>query len=326
MKTIKSRTAAHPLPGGEFATSVRQGSNPPAQIANAGAFGWSFCRFCGRQTEYAVAIEAVRVFRKIRSGLYKAVPLTATIRAEAQTLANSLVEQFKGALDGCIGPFGPGQMLAAYCDIREMSGDFSVDAFRDQVERNALITIWAKNGNIAGAARLPGDQNGSQRPSKLYCDLHYPGRSDDARRAYQRDRKFVAEYEELISLIWEQYAGRIRQWHVDDHAFVRHAAYHHLRLMKSPTRALDDYVEPNSIATYPAKPTALPKKSIAAYYEIARKAHYRLRCMAPTSPVFGELTRMNALNQSEIARLLGVKRQAVSAALKRRARAAALES
>jgi hypothetical protein len=326
MKTIKSRIVAYTHTGGEFATSVRERSNPPAQMASAGAFRWSFCRFCGRQTEYAVAIEAVRVFKKIRSGLCKAVPLTATIRAEAQTLANALVEQFKGALEGCTGPFGPGKMLAAYCDIREMCGDFSVDAFRDQVERNALITIWAKNGNMAGAARLPGDQNGSQRPSKLYCDLHYPGRSDDARRAYQRDRKFVAEYEELICLIWEQYAGRIRQWHVDDHAFVRHAAYHHLRLMKSPTRALDDYVDPNPVATYPAKTTALPKKSIADYYEIARKAHYRLRSMAPTSPVFGELTQKSAFNQSEIARLLGVKRQAVSAALKRRARAVALEN
>lgn len=332
MAIVKTRKVAHPHPGGEFATAVREGRHAADEMTSTDAFRWSFCKFCGRQTEYAVAIESVRVFKKIRSGLYKAVPLTDTMRAEAQTMADALVEQFKAALDGRFGPYGPGQMLLAYCNIREMRGEFSidaihaVDAFRDQVERHAQLIIWARNGTVAGAARLPGDQSGSQRPSKKYCDLHYPGRSDDARRAYQRDRKFVAEYDEIICLIWTQYAGRIRQWHIDDHAFVRDAAYHHLRLMKSPTRALDGYADPNLVAKHPAPTTALRKKSIEDYYEIARKAHNRLQRMAPTKPLFGELDGKGVLNQSEIARTLGVNRQAVSAALKRRVRAGTSET
>lgn len=277
-----------------------------------------FCRFCGRQTEYAVAIETVRVFKVLKGRDAKAIPLTESMRTEAQSVANHLVTLYEQAIAGERGPYGVGLMLTAFCDVREMGGDTSVEAFRDQVERRALITEWAKHGDIFGAPRLPGTHKGAQRPSKLYCDLHYPRRSIDARRAYQRDRRFVAEYEEIIRQTWSSYAGHLRRWHIDDETLVRHAAYHMIRIIKSPTKLLDELSVIRSTVASQQESTTSHSKLIGDYYELARNSYHILRNMMKESKDWLDEMKENGItNQADVARKIGVKRQAVSAALKK---------
>lgn len=317
MPRQKSLTVSNRFPDSDFGTVVRDPVFTADRLNSAQPYLWCFCKLCGRQTEYAVALESVSIFKRLKNGAAKAVPLSAAMRADAQSSADGLVAKYELALAGDQGLSSPQNVRLEHCDIREMRGDFSVESFRDQVERRALLIEWAKHGDIAGAIRLPGNPQGAQRPSKLYCDLHYPGRSDDARRAYQRDRRFVAEFEELIQEFWAQYAGHLRQWHIDDHALVRHAAYHHLRLMKAPTRTLDDYL--NSIGLTSSRPQKAPNvKSIDDYYDVARAAHTRIGRMKEMSNWTDELKEHGILNQAEVARRLGIGRQAVSTAIKRR--------
>lgn len=316
MPKKKMEVEASPQSGTAFATVVRE-SIPILPANRRHSILWCFCEFCGRQTEYAVASEAVSVYERLgnESGSAKAVPRTDAMRVKARKVADDLVVQYEQAMTGCYDPDAQGKLLDAFCDRGQMLGDFSVDSFRDQVERRALNFIWFQHGDMYGAVRLPDPQNGAQRPSKLYCDLHQPGRSEATRRAYQRDRRFVAEYEEIVRVLWSRHAGDLRQWHIDDHALVRHAAYHVVRLLKAPTRILDEYPDLKVTAT-----TQSREKSIEDYYEKARTSHNRLRQMREPTEWIDDLQERGVTNQSELARHLGVERQAVSAALKRRAK------
>lgn len=317
MPRKKTYAVASAYPGSEFADVVRA-QVVSAESMNSGTpYLWCFCRLCGRKTEYADALKSERVFKRIKHGA-KEVAISAEMRANAQRRADELVATYAKAVSGAIGLPAPGVLLLEHCDIREMRGDFSVASFRVQVERRTLLLEWARHGDMTAAVRLPGQQQGAQRPSKLYCDLHYSGRSDDARRAYQRDRRFVAEYEELIRELWAQYAGHLRAWNLDDHTLVRNAAYHHLRLMKAPTRALEEVLDDKDAAT-PSHKSTSSAKSIEDYYEIARAAHKRIRHMKEPTDWFEGLKSHGTFNQSEVARHLGIERQAVSAALKRKA-------
>jgi hypothetical protein len=236
------------------------------------------------------------------------------MRVEAQQLADELVAQYERTMDGSDKLNNPGEMLLAYCDIQEMRGDFSVESFRDQVERRAEYSVWAKHGDMYSVPRLLGTPVGRQRPSKLYCHLHYPGRNVAARRAYQRDRKFFPEYEAIVDQMWKVSAGHLRQWNVDDHILVRDAAYHWVRISKAPTRKLDDSLGPTLAGT-----TCLNGKSIESYYYRARLAYQRLMKLLGSNDGLDGLNEKGTANQSDIARQLGVSRQAVSAALKKRA-------
>ncbi len=311
-----ARVVANKQPGSEFATVART-STVTAQRMNSGhPYLWCFCKFCGQQTEYAIAREAVKVFRKISNGAIE-VQVSDDMLANAETSANDLAAIYEKLLNDTEEIYAAGKMLLDYCDVREMGGDFSVESFRDQVRSYCLLVEWARHGDIAGAARLPGKTKGAQRPSKLYCELHYPGRSDDARRAYQRDRRFVADYEELIRIIWAQYAGRLRQWNIDDHTMVRNAAYHQLRLMKAPTRILDDCFKTKELKSRCIAPTATVKP-MEDYYSVARTAFEKIRSLAEEKDWINEMKDHRIVNQSEIARRLGINRQAVSAAIKKR--------
>ena len=236
-------------------------------------YRWCFCDLCGKSTEFAIAIEAKAVFRRLRKESAKAVPLSDEVRAEARQMASALVSIYERALAGDFGPDAPGQMVAELCDVREMRGDLSVESFRDQVERRALMVAWARRGDVFNAVRLPNQPEGTPKPSKFYCESHNPRRSVEARRAYQRDRRFAAEYEELMSVIWNQRAGTLPRWDLEAHAYVRREAFRLLQAMKVRTRFI------------------------------------------------GELQEQGITRQAEIARRLGVSRQAVSAAIKRRAQA-----
>lgn len=272
-KRRTARQAFDPLIGRLVAECDTSSARIRAKFSDA--YRWCFCELCGRSTEYATAIEARTVFKRLRRGNAKAVPLTDAVRQEAQLEADLLVDRYEQALAGRFDTHEPGRMIATYCDVREMRGDWSVETFRDQVERRTLIAAWARRGDLLSATRLPDQQEGTPRPSKLYCEAHNPRRSDEARRAYQRDRRFAAEYDELIRALWSQQAHKLPAWDIEAHAHVRREAYRQLQAMKSPTTMVE------------------------------------------------ELQAKGMSSQAEIARHLGVSRQAVSAAIKRRAKSVA---
>lgn len=103
--------------------------------------------------------------------------------------------RYEQAWKGEFGLYEPARMLIAYCDMVEMRGDRSVSAFREDVELRTLIAAWARHGDLLRPTKLPGQSEGAAKPSKLYCEAHNPGRSDESRRAYQRDRRFAQEYD-----------------------------------------------------------------------------------------------------------------------------------
>ncbi|WP_197479289.1 helix-turn-helix domain-containing protein [Bordetella trematum] len=102
-----------------------------------------------------------------------------------------------------------------------------------------LYQEWAKHGELAWSTRKPGQDEKAAKPSKLYCEAHNPKRSDEARRAYQRDRRFMAEYESLMDAIWSQSinSGSLPTWDIEAHAYVRREAYRLLQEIKSPKAA-----------------------------------------------------------------------------------------
>lgn len=234
-------------------------------------YDWCFCELCWRSTEYAISMAASKVFKRLKRENVKVVRLTESVRTRAQKKADILVARYEQALRGELGKYGPSRMLLRYCDMQELRGDFSVAAFREHVERRTLVSTWAEDGQLLRPVTLPGQPEGAARPSKLYCEAHNPRRNDEARRAYQRDRRFVLEYEELITQIWAQGAAVLPRWDIETWAEVRKKAYIQLQIIKSPTSSLDD------------------------------------------------LLNRGGMNQAEIARELGVSRQAVSAAIRRRA-------
>lgn len=259
---------------------------------------WCFCELCGEVTEFALATsERARGFYK-RNG--DAVPMSQTISARAEEIADAAANRFALALTGD-GPDNPMQLIIEYCgidgfrnlksdELRDRDGQYetgniSVEQFRLQVEGQARMALWAKRSDYIGAKPHP--QQGSARtdlaqkssragePSRLYCARHNQRRSDDARRAYQRDVERVDEYHALIDEIWSIKAGHWPSWDIKAHAHVRQEAY---RLLQE------------------SKP----------------------RITRISAEMIDALTSRGITNQSEIARQLGVSRQAVSAALKRR--------
>lgn len=204
------------------------------------SYSWCFCELCGRQTEHAFTKDARAVYKDVGCRNYEAVPLTDSVRDESQRQADLLTNRYEKALAGQCSIDEASELRMAFCNIIEMRGDWSVESFRDQVERGSLIAGWARRGDLLSVARLPKQLEGSAKPSKLYCELHNPRRSIEARRAYQRDRKFSAEYSELISVFWGIVAGYMPAWDIQTHVYVRNAAYSQLQRMKSPTRLIHE--------------------------------------------------------------------------------------
>ncbi|MFZ2220486.1 MAG: hypothetical protein WAV85_17650 [Rhodoferax sp.] len=236
----------------------------------ANPYRWCFCELCWRSTEW-VSNQKHTVFKRLRNGNAKAVPKTDAIHNEARRWADQLVARYEKALAGEFGPYEASAMLSVYCDAQERRGDSSVAEFRDQVERRTLMAIWARQGDLLSIGSSENQPTDAPKPSRLYCEAHNPRRSNEARRAYQRDRRLLAVYEELISVLWSEHAHELPTWDIEAHAEVRKKAYENLQLMKSP-------------------------------YEKVEK-----------------LLMAGNTNQSKIAKQLGVTRQAVSVAIKRRA-------
>lgn len=266
MKTVQRTRRMNPLLGVLVAECDTTSDKVRAKLQDA--YSWCFCELCGRPTEYTVALEARKVFKRATRDSAKEVPLTDAMREDAQHKADALVERYEKLLS-----LGSGQealyMVTTYCDVREMRGDLSVAAFRDQVERVMRIATWSKQGDMLGAVLLPNQKEGAAKPSKFYCEHHNPRRSIEAQRTYQRDRRLANEYAELMSTIWSQQAGKLPTWDIEAHAYVRTEAYRLLHVMKG------------------------------------------------TKNLIAGMLAQGVTNQAEIARQLGLERQAVSIAIKR---------
>lgn len=205
-------------------------------------YDWCFCDLCYETTEYSISVESQGVCKRLPKGNAKAVSLTDEIRDEAKHLSDMLVERYQRALEGQFGLYEEGVMLDSYCNMIDMRGDHSVASFRDQVERYAINFAWARHGDMLGTLWLPGQPEGAPKPSKLYCMNHNPRRSVQARRNYQRDRRFAAEYQELTAMLRNEHAGRLPSWDIAVYARIRREAYKLLLATKKNIRLIDKYL------------------------------------------------------------------------------------
>lgn len=268
--TNKSRKVFNPLLGHLVAECETSSARVRGKLRDI--YSWCFCELCGGSTEYSIAIEAQTIFKRLRGDHAKAVPISDEVREEAQREANHLVARYERALAGEFGPYEASMMLMSYCDPMERRGDSSIETFRELVEQRMLLISWAKRGNLLSSLLLPRQKASSAKPSKFYCEQHNPRRSVEARRAYQRDRKFAAEYNDLIAAHWKIFAGKMPTWDIEAHAWIRKEAYSRLQFMKKPSLFIE---------------------------------HFEAKGIT---------------GQSELAKNLGISRQAVSAAIKRRTR------
>lgn len=271
-KSMKMQDAFDPYLERMVSQSETSSGRIKAKLSDS--YAWCFCELCEKPTEYSAILEAPKVVKRLQRRNAKVVSRRETIYAVAQERADALVLRYAQACEGKFGPYEAARMLMHYCDIPEMQGDRSVDGFREQIERKMLFAEWARHGELVWTTRLPGQTDGDAKPSKLYCETHNPRRSDDARRAYQRDRRFILEYHDFIEKIWSQVinSGSHPTWDIESHAHVRREARRQLQALKSPTSMIGDFLT------------------------------------------------QGTMNQAEIARHLGVSRQAVSAAIRRRAK------
>lgn len=277
-KAEKVARLLHPSRGDriEFAELVRQRTSPWHGVTGAspGApFDWSFCKLCGQQTEFAVAVKAVRTFKRLNGSTAKSVSLTDKMLAEALVMADETVALYERALKGEFGADAPIRILLEIgAPMATCRGDLSsTERHSDHMENlrqhafnvAKAALIWREAGGrgtaVNSAATLP-KLDAEQRPSKLYCSDHSPRRSEDARRAYQRDRAFAAEYEQEIRRIWaEQLGGSIwtaelglggdnkdnelQSWNFEHHAKVRRLAYENVQRIKNTKNAIQSLLD-----------------------------------------------------------------------------------
>lgn len=203
-------------------------------------YAWCFCELCWRTTEYSTNLDSPQVIKRLLRGNAKVVGLTQSIRDAAAEKADAIVKRYERALTGELGRYAAPRLYSKYCDVVEMRGDRSIAGFRDCVERITLYQEWAKHGELAWITRKPGQDETAAKPSKLYCEFHNPRRSDEARRAYQRDRRFKAEYAILMDAVWSQCinSGSLPAWDIEAHAYVRREAYRLLQDIKAPRTAI----------------------------------------------------------------------------------------
>lgn len=277
-KPVATRNAFDPYLGRLVRESATSSTRIRAKLGNH--YRWCFCELCWRPTEYSAILQAPEVIKRLERGNAKTVDRTPAVGAAAQKRADAIVARYEQALDGKFGRFEAARMWSRYYDAFEMRGDRSVSNFRDRVERIMIFREWARHGHLVKLTRPHSQTDQTAKPSKLYCETHNPRRSDEARRSYQRDRRFAAEYEELIDQIWRQgiNSATLPTWDIEAHADVRREAYRQLQALKAPK--------------------------------------------APTSTIDDLLAQ--GMSQAEIARQLKVSRQAVSAAIKRRAQKRAM--
>jgi hypothetical protein len=215
-----------------------EGGGDKPMLRHGSAIETQFCRLCWRKTEAALAADRPRFYRHLAE-----VECTQAIRKKAAKRADELTKRYVAIRSGSNGIYGLGSAigrrvvtkpdgsktyepfsLADYFTVMELDGDTSPESFREHAERLERWRIMVEKADAIGATAKPGiDQ--SVKPSNCYCAEHNPRRSTDARRRYQRDRKFEAQFGEALFALGSEYACQFRRWHLEDNAQIRRMAY-----------------------------------------------------------------------------------------------------
>lgn len=104
---------------------------------------WSICTLCWQQTEYAETLLSARRFRQRSDGRFE--PVQPPERARIARWAKRITGWYERALLGEYGQFDAGKLVATFCELREADGMFqSVADFYDSVERHLLRRQWVK--------------------------------------------------------------------------------------------------------------------------------------------------------------------------------------
>lgn len=260
--------------------------------------GWCFCELCGQITEFALATsERARGFYK-RNG--DEVPLSQALCTKAEKIADALASRYELALTGD-GPDNPMQLIIEYCGIdgfrklrseelrdrdgQSEAGHISVEQFRLHVEGRARMALWAKRSDFIGAKPHPHQASPGVDAVQKSSRAGEPSRLYCARHNQRRSEDARRTYQRDVELV-DQYHELIDQiW--------------------------NEYAG------------QLPSWDIEAHAHVRQEAYRLLQKSKPrhtrlSVEMVDALISRGITNQAEIARQLGVSRQAVSAALKRR--------
>lgn len=264
----------------------------------ADPLAWCFCELCGEVTEFALATsEKARGFYK-RNG--KEVPLSQALCANAEKIADAAADRYALALTGD-SPDNPIQLIIEYCGIdgfRKLisdelrdrdgqgeAGHISVEQFRLQVEGHARMALWAKRSDFIGAKPHPQQGNPDEGMDQKSSRAGEPSRLYCARHNQRRSDDARRTYQRDVELAGEYHALIDQIWN--------------------------------------AYSKQWPSWDIKAHAHVRQEAYRLLQESKPritrlSTEMIDALISQGITNQSEIARQLGVSRQAVSAALKRR--------
>lgn len=261
-------------------------------------YDWCLCELCGQRTEFALATStSSRGFYK-RNGTE--VPLSPEICAKSEKIADALAVRYEQALMGKSSE-DPNKMILKYCGIdgfrelqteelrdrsdRNEAARISVKQFWFYAEGQARMALWAKRADFVGArkrataAKSKGDV--TTKPSRL----GEPSRLYCARHNQVRSEEARRTYQRDIERVGEYYELISRIW--SEHA------------------------------------GQLPAWDIEAHAHVRQEAYRILQEQKPRqkrlpASLIDQLIKDGIANQSEIAKRLGVSRQAISAAIKRR--------
>ena len=203
-------------------------------------YNWHFCDFCYVTTEYSLALESQSVYKHGPNQTAKPVVFSNEMRTEAQAMAGALVARYKRALKEHSKVIAEA-LLLTYCDVIEMRGNFSIEAFEEQVNDFTINYVWKQHGQMLSVLQLPGQKEGEAKPSKFYCSNHNPRRSEQARRNYQKDKRFLNEFEDLVDEAWSIHAGILPSWDVLVHKEIRRYAFQFIQLSKKTIFFIDYY-------------------------------------------------------------------------------------
>ncbi|MDR3528471.1 MAG: hypothetical protein P4L57_14460 [Rhizomicrobium sp.] len=244
----------------------------------ADPFNGMFCEFCGNRTEHSEIRDNLRVVRLLDERNATVVPISTPMRISIEKELGEVVERYTQASKSEAGQGDQASMLFEYCDFREMRGDFSVDRFREQAARTIQIVKWAQQGCLVRLTRLPGCAYNAANPSKIYCSSHNSKRSEKARRAYQRDRRFAAAYKDYVEDVWHLGINTaiFRAWDSKDYAYARSVAYHILQAAKSPARMIDGLLDDDP-------------ESDAEITSSQKIAYHLFQLLNPSSPTTNEV-------------------------------------
>lgn len=259
-------------------------------------YDWCFCELCGQLTEFALAASiGSRGFYR-RNGAE--VPLSSEIGAKSEKIADELAVRYEQALMG-ESTDDPIKMVLEYCgtdgfrklkseELRDRvdqdeAGHISVEQFKFYVEGQARMALWAKRADFVGAKKRPANAKSKKDTTKTSRSGE-PSRLYCAHHNQARSEEARRTYQRDIERVGEYYEIISRIW--SEHA------------------------------------GQLPAWDIEAHAHVRQEAYRILQEQKPRQArlpagLIEQLIKDGITNQSEIAKRLGVSRQAISAAIKR---------